>query len=53
MRTIIKMLNLKECKKILNTEGNEYTDEEVILIRDWLYRFAEMALEVTKEKPTE
>ena len=46
------MLNLKECKKILNTNEKEYSDDEVILIRDWLYRFAEIALEVTKVKFT-
>ena len=32
-----RKLSLIECKKILNTDGLCYTDEEVLKIRDWLY----------------
>ena len=39
------MLSLNECKKILNEEENKYTDEQIILIRDWLYHMADIALD--------
>ena len=41
------MLTLQQCKTILN--DNELTDEEVLLIRDWLYQFADLAIEITNE----
>ena len=40
-----RKLSLIECKKILNTDGLCYTDEEVLKIRDWLYRMAEIAID--------
>jgi hypothetical protein len=39
-----KKLSLIECKKILNTDGLNYTDEEVLKIRDWLYQMADIAI---------
>ena len=44
------MLNLNECKKILNENENLYTDEEIILIRDWLYHIADIAIDEFDEK---
>jgi len=38
-------LSLIECKKILNTDGLCYTDEEVLKIRDWLYHMADIAID--------
>lgn len=29
-----------KCKKILNADGHNYTDEQVLLIRDFLYSLA-------------
>ena len=40
-----KKLSLVECKKILNTNGLCYTDEEIIKIRDWMYHMAEIAID--------
>ena len=40
-----RKLSLIECKKILNTDGLCYTDEEVLKIRDWLYHIAEIAID--------
>ena len=37
-----RKLSLVECKKILNTDGVFYTDDEVIELRDWLYHMAEI-----------
>lgn len=39
-----KKLSVIECKKILNTDGLNYTDEEVLKIRDWLYQMADIAI---------
>ena len=36
------MLSLTECKKILNKNGIEYTDEEVETLRVVLYAIAEI-----------
>ncbi len=40
-----KKISLVECKKILNTDGIFYTDEEVIELRDWLYHMAEIVFD--------
>ncbi|HEY9045790.1 MAG TPA: hypothetical protein VIN08_07825 [Ohtaekwangia sp.] len=34
--------SIEYCKKILNKSGDNYTDEEVIKIREFLYFIAEM-----------
>ena len=33
-------LSIARCREILNTNGQNYTDEEIIAIRDFLYAFA-------------
>ena len=43
-------LSLIECKKILNTDGLCYTDEEVLKIRDWLYHMADIAIDAIDKK---
>jgi hypothetical protein len=35
-------LSLAFCKKILNVNGNSYSDEEVLRIRNYLYQLAEI-----------
>lgn len=35
-------LSLEHCRKVLNRDGLNYTDEEVILVRDYLYAMAEI-----------
>jgi len=35
-------LSLAFCKKVLNVNGNSYSDEEVLRIRDYLYQLAEI-----------
>lgn len=34
------MLSITKCKKILNKKGIFYTDEEVIIVRNTLYKLA-------------
>lgn len=43
-------VSLAECRKILNTKGVHYTDEEIIEIRDWLYHMIDIILDVEEEK---
>lgn len=38
------MLSIIESKKILNSGDRKYTDDEVILIRDYLYLIAKIQL---------
>jgi hypothetical protein len=46
MRTIkeSERISLTECKRILNKNGNHYTDNEIIEIRNWLYFISEISL---------
>ena len=41
-------LSLAECRKILNTDGLFYTDEEIIQIRDWIYHIADIAIDANE-----
>lgn len=36
------MISLTKCKKKLNKNGIFYTDEEILMIRNVLYKFAEV-----------
>jgi len=44
------MLSLTECKKKTNKNGVQYTDAEIELIRNVLYKLAEVAIKKTKNK---
>ena len=44
------MVTLEQCRKILNTGKRRYTDSEIMDIRDFLYRLAELQVESEKEK---
>lgn len=39
------MLSLDICKKILSSEGNKYTVDELKLIRDFVFLLAELQIE--------
>ena len=43
------MLSLEICKKILNQNKKKYKDEEIKLIREFLYQIAELQLESENE----
>lgn len=34
--------DFETCKQILNVNGNQYSDEEIIRIRDYLYQLVEL-----------
>ena len=40
MITIDGKLSLEHCRKVLNRNGNNYTDEQILEIRDFLYVMA-------------
>lgn len=42
------MLNIDTCKKILNNDKKKYKDDEIKLIRDYLYLLAELQIENNK-----
>lgn len=44
------MLSITKCKRILNRNGIFYTDEEVLMLRDTLYKLAEIMWQDYKDK---
>lgn len=44
------MITLEQCKQILKKEKRKVSDEEVKLIRDYLYQLAELQLESEEKK---
>lgn len=43
-------MSIAECRSILNSKGIKYSDEEIKKIRDWIYFYAEMTLELLEDK---
>lgn len=48
-----RKISVEECKKMLNKNGNNYTDEEVVKIRDFLYVLVHIEMEYIKTKLNE
>ena len=46
-------LDLDTCKKMINVGENSYSDQEIILIRDFLYQLAEIECRYFKQWQTE
>ena len=44
------MIPLKLCKEILNKGGKKYSDEEIEMIRDFLYEMGMIQIEVENNK---
>ena len=44
------MIPLKLCKEILNKGGKKYSDEEIELIRDFLYHMGMIQIEIDENK---
>lgn len=42
-------LSLAECRKIVANDGNQYTDEELLKMRDWLDNMADIALAIIEK----
>lgn len=43
-------LSLVECRNTLNVNGLSYTEDQIILIREWLYHMADIAIDAMEEK---
>jgi hypothetical protein len=39
------VLTINECRKILGNEAEGLTDEDIILVREWLSNMADIAIE--------
>jgi hypothetical protein len=46
-------LSLPECRKVIGKESINYSDEELIKIRDWLDNMADIVLEVIEKNGIE
>lgn len=44
------MINIERCKKVLNNGERKYKDEEIKMIRDYLYQLAELEINELKKK---
>ena len=42
-------MDLETCKRLININGNKYTDEEILKIRDFLYQLAEIECRYFKQ----
>ncbi|MBI5373526.1 MAG: hypothetical protein HZA79_15990 [Sphingobacteriales bacterium] len=43
------MISFETCKEILNSNGNQYTDEEIYKIREYMYQLAEIQVRHFKQ----
>jgi hypothetical protein len=43
-------LSITECRKSLKEEALKYSDEQIIMIRDWMYNFIDIALFAIEKK---
>lgn len=46
----VKKLSIAHCKKILESEGRKYSDEETEMIRDLLYKLGELDYIICTER---
>ncbi len=44
------MLSIRQCQRYLEAQGKKYSDEEIELIRDFLYALGEIDYEHITEK---
>jgi len=44
------MLNLNQCRKKIINNGAEFTDEQVLAIREFLYKLGRINIEYIKDK---
>ncbi len=54
MEKEVEKISLNKCKSVLESDGSKYTDEEVLEIREFLYKLAELDYRVfLKQKQRE
>lgn len=42
-------ISIETCKEILNVNGNQYTDEEIYKIREYMYQLVEIQIRHFKQ----
>jgi hypothetical protein len=42
MEKEVEKISLNKCKSVLESDGSKYTDEQVLEIREFLYKLAEL-----------
>jgi hypothetical protein len=47
-----RKMSLPECRKILCANGELYTDDEVLKVRDYLYHLADLAIDALEKNAT-
>lgn len=47
------MVEIEKCKDILNTEERQYSNEQILQIRAFLYQMAELEFEIYRKKRDE
>ncbi|MFN8252769.1 MAG: hypothetical protein U0V75_12935 [Ferruginibacter sp.] len=43
------MISIETCKEILNVNGNQYSDEEIYKIREYMYQLVEIQIRQFKQ----
>jgi hypothetical protein len=44
------MISIEKCRKLLGDIAKDWTNEEVLLVRDWLEQLADLILDVKKKQ---
>jgi len=39
------MISIEKCRKLLETDNEKFTDDEIVKIREQLYKLAELSLD--------
>jgi hypothetical protein len=43
------MISIEDCRRILNKGKRKYTNDQIKIIREYLYQFAEIELKIREE----
>ena len=46
MERVVEKISLSKCKSVLEKDGSKYSNEEVLEIREFLYKMADLDYEV-------
>ncbi|HQX44923.1 MAG: hypothetical protein Q7W45_16775 [Bacteroidota bacterium] len=46
MEKVVEKISLSKCKSVLEKDGSKYSNEEVLEIREFLYKMADLDYEV-------
>ncbi|MDI1354217.1 MAG: hypothetical protein PSX36_04840 [bacterium] len=46
MEKVVEKISLSRCKSVLESDGSKYSNEEILEIREFLYKMADLDYEV-------